>query len=88
MSGENGGNSVDISCALEDGLDVGANEESAPAIADAPRGKRRVATRGVWRAGRVRNMLVETQLTRASTLGANAVRAKRRVVPANQTDPF
>ena len=36
---------------------------------NAGRGKRRVATRGVWRAGRVRNMLVETTYKGTHTWG-------------------
>ena len=80
------GDAADISCALEDGLDAGANEESAPATADIPRGKRRVATRGVWRAGRVRNMLVETTYKGIHTWGKR--RSRKAASSSQQTEPL
>ena len=48
---------------------VNGTEESTPTTANVPRGKRKVATRGVWRAGRVRNMLVETTYKGTHTWG-------------------
>ena len=80
-----GGSLTDISGALEDGSDAVNDENSASATANAPRGKRRVATRGVWRAGRVRNMLVETTYKGIHTWGKR--RSRKAVGAANQSEP-
>ena len=72
---------------MEDGSDAVNDENSAPATAEAPRGKRRVATRGVWRAGRVRNMLVETTYKGIHTWGKRRSRKAQGSGAANQSEP-
>ncbi len=76
--------------ALEEGSDLGSDatngDASAAAQADAPRGKRRVATRGVWRAGRVRNMLVETTYKGIHTWGKR--RSRKAASSSQQTEPM
>ena len=86
LAGEQGSASADISAASIDDSDTTNDANSAPVKNDAPRGKRRVATRGVWRAGRVRNMLVETTYKGIHTWGK---RRSRKAVgsAANQSEP-
>ncbi len=79
------GSLADISGTSVDGSDALNAENSAPATADALRGKRRVATRGVWRAGRVRNMLVETTYKGTHTWGKR--RSRKAAPSANQSEP-
>ena len=57
---------------------VNGTEDSANK-AKAGRGKRKVATRGVWRAGRVRNMLVETTYKGTHTWGKRRSRKAANV---------
>ena len=73
---------ADISGVSVDGL--GADNK---ATADIPHGKRRVATRGVWRAGRVRNMLVETTYKGIHTWGKRRSRKAQGSGAANQSEP-
>ena len=89
LAGEQGGNSIDISHALEEGSNLDATNGDASAATDAntPRGKRRVATRGVWRAGRVRNMLVETTYKGVHTWGKRRSRKAQGSGAANQSEP-
>ena len=70
---------ADISGVSVDGL--GADNK---ATADIPHGKRKVATRGVWRAGRVRNMLVETTYKGIHTWGKR--RSRKAAGTANQAE--
>ena len=78
--------SADISGTSVDSLDAISADNSASATADIPRGKRRVATRGVWRAGRVRNMLVETTYKGIHTWGKRRSR-KAASGAGNQSEP-
>ena len=70
---------ADISEPSIDGSDAGTK-------AEAPRGKRRVATRGVWRAGRVRNMLVETTYKGIHTWGKR--RSRKAASSSQQSEPM
>ena len=79
------GSLADISGTSVDGSDTTNAENSASAKADTPRGKRRVATRGVWRAGRVRNMLVETTYKGIHIWGKR--RSRKAAGTANQSEP-
>ena len=71
---------ADISGVSVDGL--GADNK---ATADIPLGKRKVATRGVWRAGRVRNMLVETTYKGVHTWGKR--RSRKAQGSSQQAEP-